>query len=110
MASDGVEVEDGDGAGEDHGQVEDHSVISHHGKDLDGYSVEEHAGGYLACHGDLDGGIHGHTTITHIQCHGHTIRGGDLHTIHITIHTYGGDIKCTGGTGTIQHTPIFHPI
>ena len=101
-------MEDGDGAGEDHGQVGGHSATSHHGKDLDGYSVEEHAGGYSVCHGGLDGGIHGHTT-THTQHHGYTMHGGDHHTIHTTIHTHGGELKCTGGTGTIRYTPIFHP-
>lgn len=60
---DGVEVEDGDGGGEDHGQEEAPSAIYHHGIDLDGYLVEEHVGGYLECHGDLDGGIHGQHTI-----------------------------------------------
>ena len=51
-----------------HGPAEDHSAIYHHGKDRDGSSVEDHAGGYSA---DQDGCFHG-MDIIH-TCH--TIHG-----------------------------------
>jgi len=60
---DGVE-EVGDGVGQGHGLVEGRSAIFHHGRDLDGYSVEELAGGFLDGLGVSDGTIHGMDTHT----------------------------------------------
>jgi len=72
---DGVE-EVGDGVGQGHGLVEGHSATFHHGRDPDGYLVEELVGGFSDGLGALDGTIHGMD-----------IRTGQHHTIgsqHIT--------------------------
>jgi len=50
----GVE-EAGDGV--DHGLVGGLSATCHHGRDLDGYLEEGHAGGYLEDHGDTGTGL-----------------------------------------------------
>jgi len=101
---DGAE-EDGDGVGQDHGLVEDHSAIFHHGRGLDGYLAEELVGGFSDGLGALDGTIHGMDT--RIGQH-HTI--GSQHTIRSSIleFTHGGDRGCIGGTGT-HHIPQYIP-
>ena len=52
--TDGEEVEVGAAVGLAHGLEEDHSVIYHHGKDLDGFSEEEHVGISSEIHGLID--------------------------------------------------------
>ena len=75
----------------DHGQEEDHLAIYRHGRDQDGYSVEEHAGGYSEDHGDSTG-IHRIIDRLHGIHHITLIHGSPIHThithIHIT-HTKG---------------------
>ena len=44
---DGAEAVDGVVDGQVHGQVRDHLAIYHHGRDPDGYTVEERADGYI---------------------------------------------------------------
>jgi hypothetical protein len=65
------------------GLVMDHSATYHHGRDLDGDSVEVHAGIYSVIHGYTR---HMHIHTQAITCHG--IHHGIVR--HITHHT-GGD-------------------
>ncbi len=87
----GEEAGAGEEAGGAHGLVMGHSATYRRGRDLDGYSEEEHAGGYSAAHGDTGLGLGipiQYPIHTYLQLTTHTIYGdGDKYNVLVVLPT-----------------------